>query len=459
MRYHLVSGMNNQDSPALVWGGGLAALLAARVLVDQFPQVTLVGYTADSSDQYPLGLRGQRILEQLFPGITTQLILAGAPSIEWTAECLLLLPPGWMPRFHSTQISRLASPVLLERIVRQRLQEYGGSRITFDQSPITGYVRHGNRISGLNRADNQALNGQVVINTLPQVPQIASSQSNVQTLSTGIHSTSAIFQPKTGFSVDWKALMVFPSLQPVRGGILLPTEGGRWLVTLFGHDSQLPATAADFSDFARSLSQPALLEALQAAEPLTESSHPAPINLRRFNPDQHWPDNLLWFADHGGFSSVHQAITSAVSLSEALREQRRLHPEGDLTSLAQRFQSRQQLSPITWWLARLGVDSQTMSANLPLRRLITGYRQRLINAAPADMTLARLIWQSVHQETSWHSWLKPTILAKMLMAHPRKTEPAPAPTPPQVASVSTPRKITTAELSAIVDLHDPTVKL
>ncbi|WP_242041396.1 hypothetical protein [Leptolyngbya sp. FACHB-261] len=88
----------NQHS-ALVIGGGIAGLLAGRVLADFFSSVTII-----DRDYFPpspqsrkgvpqsyqfrvLLLQGQRILEQLFPGLQDQLIELGASTVDWTADC------------------------------------------------------------------------------------------------------------------------------------------------------------------------------------------------------------------------------------------------------------------------------------------------------------------------------------------------------------------------------------
>lgn len=74
---------------AIVIGGGIAGLLATRILADHFAQVTLI-----ERDRYPrdpafrpgvpqgrqvhtLLLRGQRELEGLFPGLGQRLLLSG----------------------------------------------------------------------------------------------------------------------------------------------------------------------------------------------------------------------------------------------------------------------------------------------------------------------------------------------------------------------------------------------
>lgn len=85
-------------SHALVIGSGIAGLLAARVLLNHFQHVTIV--ERDSLPEQPqprpgvpqslqshgLLVRGQRILEQLFPGFSAELIAAGAISVDWSAD-------------------------------------------------------------------------------------------------------------------------------------------------------------------------------------------------------------------------------------------------------------------------------------------------------------------------------------------------------------------------------------
>src|SRR5688572_9443215 len=79
---------------AAVLGAGIAGLLAARVLADHADTVTIVERD-DTSDAdgprrgVPQGAHlhglldgGRRMLEELYPGITDELIAAGAPSGE-----------------------------------------------------------------------------------------------------------------------------------------------------------------------------------------------------------------------------------------------------------------------------------------------------------------------------------------------------------------------------------------
>src|SRR5262245_40188683 len=97
---------------AVVLGGSMAGMLAARVLAASFSRVTVV-----ERDQYPRGplgrrgvpqshhlhvllMRGLAILQELFPGIREELLAQGAISIDTAADLKWLTPGGWGPQFH-----------------------------------------------------------------------------------------------------------------------------------------------------------------------------------------------------------------------------------------------------------------------------------------------------------------------------------------------------------------------
>src|SRR5512133_4311958 len=88
---------------AVVLGASMAGLLAARVLADAYAQVTVI-----DRDQLPeapmhrrgvphgrhihaLLARGQQALEELFPGLTAELVSQGVPAGDVLADARLYL--------------------------------------------------------------------------------------------------------------------------------------------------------------------------------------------------------------------------------------------------------------------------------------------------------------------------------------------------------------------------------
>ncbi|WP_375472242.1 FAD-dependent oxidoreductase [uncultured Nostoc sp.] len=115
----------SNGSHALVIGSGIAGLLAARVLLNHFQHVTIV--ERDSLPEQPqlrpgvpqavqshgILVQGQRILEQLFPGLDDELIAAGAISVNWGADVLYLSSLGIAQSCHSYLITSACSRILL----------------------------------------------------------------------------------------------------------------------------------------------------------------------------------------------------------------------------------------------------------------------------------------------------------------------------------------------------------
>lgn len=96
---------------AIVVGGGIAGLLAGRVLSDHFSHITIL-----DRDRFPNGpvfrkgapqahhlhvllARGLEILEEFFPGIGEELVNAGAVRLQWPSDTIWLGPRGWTRRF------------------------------------------------------------------------------------------------------------------------------------------------------------------------------------------------------------------------------------------------------------------------------------------------------------------------------------------------------------------------
>src|SRR6187399_522073 len=92
---------------AIVIGGSVAGLVAARALADHFARVTVL-----ERDRLPAGpqsrkgvpqarhvhvqlVRGQHLLEQWFPGLDDELGAAGALRVDLMGDGLWLNRAGW----------------------------------------------------------------------------------------------------------------------------------------------------------------------------------------------------------------------------------------------------------------------------------------------------------------------------------------------------------------------------
>src|SRR5215467_9219556 len=126
----------SSDTHAIVIGGGIAGLLAARILLPHFARVTLI-----ERDQFPeepnfragvpqghhphiLLERGRQLLEELFPGITAKLIAQSAGESDLVADHVLYAVYQRAERFPSGIPSIACSRLLIEWRVHQELTRY-----------------------------------------------------------------------------------------------------------------------------------------------------------------------------------------------------------------------------------------------------------------------------------------------------------------------------------------------
>ena len=127
--------MNTSENHAVVLGGSLAGLLAARVLADHFEHVTLIErdvYTDNCETRrgipqanhvHGLLVRGRQIIEELFPGVQDEMIAAGAPVVDMANEIAWFTRAGWGVRFPSELKVLAFTRPLLDLHVRRRLSQ------------------------------------------------------------------------------------------------------------------------------------------------------------------------------------------------------------------------------------------------------------------------------------------------------------------------------------------------
>src|SRR5919202_852241 len=118
---------------AIVVGGGIAGLLAARVLVDHCAEVLLVDRdrfpesaefragVPQSRHLHVLLARGAQVLDQLLPGLLAEVSAAGGVTFRWPRDVLWLGAAGWGMRFEQGLTLLSCRRELLEWRVRQRV--------------------------------------------------------------------------------------------------------------------------------------------------------------------------------------------------------------------------------------------------------------------------------------------------------------------------------------------------
>ncbi|MFB4313781.1 NAD(P)/FAD-dependent oxidoreductase [Actinomadura sp. 21ATH] len=405
--------MSTPREHAVVIGGSLAGLLAARVLSDHFERVTLVerdrfpdeaAYrpgVAQGRHLHVLWNRGLEIAEQLFPGLEKELLAAGVPDIGVPSDLLWMTPGGWRRRFDVTRLLAF-SRELLDHSVRARLADIANVEV-LDGREVTGLLQAapGGGVTGVEarehgtRAAAEPLAGDLVVDAtgrgsrapewLARLGFPEPAQTHVDPL---LGYASRRYAIPAGFDPGWKALYLQADApHGTRTGALFPQEGGRWIVSLFGMAGDYPPTDDEgFLEFARSLRAPHLYEAIRDAEPLTPiTSYRRTANHRRHYEKLSRPpagfvalgDSVCAFNPlYGQGMSV--AAISALTLDAGLRR-------GDSPARLARRIAGNAAGP---WLIATGEDlryATTRGAEAGLRtRAVNAYVARVVRLANVD---------------------------------------------------------------------------
>jgi 2-polyprenyl-6-methoxyphenol hydroxylase-like FAD-dependent oxidoreductase len=329
-------------------------MLAARVLSDHFDSVTLL-----ERDRYPetpaarKGLpqgrhahglleRGRVIVERFLPGLTEELVQAGAEPLDFTRDFAWMSPYGWYVRFLGDLLLPGCTRDLIDWGVRRRVAALPNVRI-HQEATGAGLILgpDGARVAGVRlrslAADDEVdyqgaeLAADLVVvadgrnSRLPEWLTALGYEPPEETVINSFQGyASRFYRAPAEFAADWKGLMIqqAPPDDP-RGGMAFPVEGGRWLVSLVGGDGDYPPTdEAGFLAFARSLRSPALYEAITAAEPLTPiaGQRATENRLRHYDLLGGFPDGVVVLGDAVcAFNPVYgQGMTAAALGAEVL---------------------------------------------------------------------------------------------------------------------------------------------
>lgn len=408
---------------AIVIGGSMAGLLAARVLSDHFEKVILI-----EKDQFadhaaprkgvPQGLhahtlwkKGENILAEYFPGFFEDLMAAGAHNIDIGSELIWFAHGAWKQRLQNTGLTMYSmTRTLLEWKVRCRVKALANVHFmegyevkTFLNNPSQTQVI-GVKIAQ-NKQLDQDLTADLVIDTSgrgSRTPQWLEAMGYARVaevnLNVNVGYASRLYSPPEGFHPDWKTIAIFPN--PPHGkrqGYLFAIEGNRWIVSLAGEFGDHPPTdEAGYLEYARSLPAPAIYEMIKDAQPVTPiASHKIPSNLwRRYDRMAKFPEGLLVSGDavcsfnpiYGQGMSV--SAMDAKTLDECLQRQAASKGQGNVKGLAQEFHKKVAKNIANSWLLATGEDSRFPEAEgnlpgfMPILNRYTGKVQALTNHDP-----------------------------------------------------------------------------
>jgi 2-polyprenyl-6-methoxyphenol hydroxylase-like FAD-dependent oxidoreductase len=429
-------------------------MLAARVLSDYFDDVTLLerdryAETPAARKGLPQGRhvhilleRGRSAVERLFPGLTEELVRAGAEPLDASQDIAFLNPYGWNVRFPSDLMILASTRDLIDWGVRRRVAALPNVRIN-QGSDVTGLIRGPGdraRIAGVRlrsrKADAEVDHSEaelaadlvVVANgrnsRLPEWLTALGYEPPEETLVNSFQGyASRFYRPPAEFESDWKALNIqqAPPGDPC-GGVLAPVEGGRWLVSLLGGDGHYPPTdEAGFLAFARGLRDPALYNAIARAEPLTPiaGQRATENRLRHYDRSGRFPDGVVAVGDAVcAFNPVYgQGMTTAALGAEVLDRWLREGSSYRGPGRCRVFQRRLARATAAAWQLSAGGDYRFRTTEGPpqsrVARLAGSYIAGVIRAATTRPQISRRLQEVLHLVRPPSALFAPGVLARL----------------------------------------------
>jgi 2-polyprenyl-6-methoxyphenol hydroxylase-like FAD-dependent oxidoreductase len=451
------------EQEAVVVGGSIAGLLAARILADRYDIVTIVDTDVlpsqptarkgvpQSVQPHVLFTKGYRILESLFPGIGTDLNAAGAIPIDWPREFQYFARGGWSNNATAPSeiVSVTCSRPLIEWTIRRRLKEFSNVRF-IEAHRVTGLIANSNQITGVRL---QPLNG----DGIPELPaslvvDASGRRSNAPqwleklgftpppetVINPFLGYATRRYQEPPGFEADWKVMLI--SHEPPHGkrlGYLARIEDGQWIATLGGYGRDFPPLDNDgFLAFAKTLPSPKFYEAISPegiaggialAEPVSPIyAHRATANRLRHYEKIKLPQGFVALGDavcalcpvYGQGMTV--SALSALVLQDWLNQSKR--PSNSARNkrlLPSRFQKNLAKSNSLHWAMATGQDSRfltTAGRSEPgwLAGVMQWYTDRLLLAANQDTSLQTLFIEIAHLLKSPLALYHPKIVWRVL---------------------------------------------
>jgi 2-polyprenyl-6-methoxyphenol hydroxylase-like FAD-dependent oxidoreductase len=441
---------------AIVLGGSMAGLGAARALTNHFDHVTLVERdelpvaTASRKGvpqgQHAHGLlpSGYRILSDYFPGMMDALVADGALSGDLTGDFLWYQYGGWKLRADCGLTGIVVSRPHLERAVRERvlalpgltlLQGHDGEEPVFDKATrrVTGLRVH-NRTTGA----IATLEADLVVDALGRgspspkwlagwgYGEVAETQVPIE-----VGYATAVYERRPGdLYGSIGAVIAGTAPQATRFAALLGAEGNRWIVTLAGCLRDYPPTdLAGWTEFAASLPTRDVADLVRDREPL------GPIASYRFPANRHCHyEKLAAFPE--GYLVIGDAVCSfnpiyGQGMSVALSEARALDDclaKGD-DDLARRFFAKVTGIVASPWAIATGEDyryPQVEGRRPPGFGLVSRYMERAHRAATRDPVVLRRFFEVASLLAPPPAMMAPAIAWRVLVGGGRIGPTSPA---------------------------------
>ena len=408
--------MAEREGQAVVLGGSLAGLLTARVLADLFGTVVIVerDRLATGPEQrrgLPQGKQihalltgGQRVLEDLLPGLTAEIAAEGAPVVDALADMRLSFNGHRLRQAVSGLTHVSASRPLLESLVRERTRSLPSITV-LDACEVVGLVGLGDRVNGVRvlrrggRRGEEVLEADLVVDACGRgsrssrwLTELGYPTPPEERIPIDLGYTTRRFRLPADVLDGDVGVLHSPTAGRPRGAALARLENDVWMLTLVGVQADHPPADLDgFAAFTAAVNCPEINTAIHYGEPIdTPISFRFPASVRHRYERVRLPRNLVVLGDSlCSFNPVYgQGMTVAALEARALGD--RLRGDRDTPSQIV-MASLARIVDVPWQLANAADRPFLTSAGNRRSRgsLVDIYVERVLTAATYDPAAGR----------------------------------------------------------------------
>ncbi|WP_367318527.1 FAD-dependent oxidoreductase [Streptomyces sp. HUAS ZL42] len=316
---------DSTKSRAVVLGGSIAGLFAARVLADAYDEVQIIDRDRLLGAEEPrrscpqgkhingLLARGQLVMEEFYPGITQEIFADGVPTGDLCGDVRWYFNGVRIEQEDAGLTCVAASRPMLEKHIRRRtaalpnvvfVEEHGilGLATTPDRGTVVGVrvLEHGHKHEHTIEADLVVDATGRGSRTPVWLQELGYETVEEESKKVGLGYVTQHYKLKADpYGHDLSINPVANAKLP-RGAIFTKTDGGRVELTAYGILGDHPPTDQQgFYDFVKTLAAPEIWETLQHAEPLDEPvAFRFPTTLRRrYEKLTRFPNGLVVVGD------------------------------------------------------------------------------------------------------------------------------------------------------------------
>ena len=432
---------------AVVIGGSLAGLLAARVLHDHFEEVWLLDRhpltagdeprraTPHTRHTHALLARGRQAIEALFPGIGDEWLAAGGQLGDVGLQAAFYAGRRRFAQARADAQGLCLGRAAIEGVLRRRVLVLPRLRVVtgVDAQGLAGPLR-GQRIDGLRwrPADDEArgpgavLRAALVVDAsgrasrLPKwLAELGHATPQEQQVQVDIRYATAYLKREPQHAPGLEAVITAATADHPVPSVLLSQEGDRWVVTLGGYgDDAPPLDRAGFIARAQRSAPPELAAVVQDAEFVCEPfGYRFPHSQRRFYERLRLPEGVLAIGD--SICSFNPVFGQGMSVAACEAEALQAALSGGERKLAGRyFRAAARVVDIAWQTAvgaDLAIPSVQGERPWPVR-VINAYVAKVFDAAQQDAVVAVAFQRVSHLLAAPPSLMRPAIVARVLQA-------------------------------------------